>query len=105
MLTRSQQNRIRNVIRKVHEWKLAESLAPVERAIQDWRAGQRPVFDIDDEIHQHQMRAKRYWGLYANTAASSHEIAYILKEAFDLGLIDEKEHNELLAIWRQPRRK
>ncbi len=102
-LPKSLESRIRAVIARVHEQHLAESLAPVEEAIRRWRAGEGSVFAIDDAIRQHQMRSKRYWNLYANAAATSPEVLYILKEALDLGLISEQKHRELTGI-RQARR-
>lgn len=103
-LPRSVEIRIRNAMTRVHERKLAESLAPVEEAIRRWRAGKAPIFAIDDAIHQHQMRSRRYWHLYANTAATSPEAGYILDEALQLGLISSEQHRALKAIWNRPRR-
>ncbi len=88
---------------RVHEHKLAESLAPVEEAIRRWRAGEAPIFAIDDAIHQHQMRSKRYWHLYANTAATSPEARYILEEALALKVISPQEHKELMNLWNRPK--
>jgi phage terminase Nu1 subunit (DNA packaging protein) len=88
---------------RVHERKLAESLEPVERAIRDWREGRGPIVATDDAIHQHQMRSRRYWHLYANTAASSPEAGYILDEALELKLISPAEHKELTALWSRPK--
>lgn len=102
-LPRSVETKIRKVITRVHEHRLAESLAPVEGAIRRWREGQAPIFAIDDAIHQHQMRSKRYWHLYANTAASSPEAGYILKEALELKLISPAEHQEVAALWNRPK--
>ena len=95
--------RIHAVIGRVHERRLAESLSRVEEAIRLWRAGQGTVFQVDDAIHQHQMRSKRLWGLYANTAATSPEVLYIMDEARELGLITPREHREYTGF-RRPRR-
>ncbi len=90
------------VIRQVHERRLAESLASVEEALRQWREGGLPVFKIDDAIHQHMMRSKRYFALYANTPATSPAAVGILKEAMDLGLLSEDEYREL-ALRRRGR--
>ena len=103
-LSKSAEAKIRAVMARVHEHKLAESLAPVEEAIRRWRAGEAAIFAIDDAIHQHQMRSKRYWHLYANTAAGSPEAGYILDEALQLKLISPAEHRELTERWRRPPR-
>lgn len=89
------------VIRQVHERRLGESLASVEEALRQWREGVLPVFKIDDTIHQHMMRSKRYFALYANTPATSPEAVGILNEAMDLGLLPEQEYHELTS----PRRR
>jgi hypothetical protein len=102
-LTRSQEKRIRAVLSRVHERHMAESLAPVEEAIRKWHAAEGGIFAIDDAIHQHQMRSRRYWHLYANAAVTSPEVGYILDEALQLGLISSEEHRGLKAIWNRPR--
>ena len=98
LLSKSQERRIGEVIRLVHERRLAESLAPVEEAILAWREGARSIFEIDNAIHQHSMRAKRYFAVYANTAASSPEALGILEEALDLSIINKEEHQHLTTI-------
>ena len=98
LLSKSQERRIAEVIRLVHERRLAESLAQVEEAIRAWREGERSIFEIDKAIHQHSMRAKRYFAVYANTAASSPEAVGILDEALDLGLITKEEYAKLLVL-------
>jgi endo-alpha-1,4-polygalactosaminidase (GH114 family) len=103
-LTRSQEKRIRAVLSRVHERRLAESLARVEEALRAWHAGEGTVFAVDDAIHQHQMRSRRYWHLYANTAVTSPEVGFILDEALQLGLISSEQHRALKAIWNRPRR-
>jgi len=102
-IPKSQENRIRSVIVKVHERRLADSLAPVEEAIRRWRAGEGSIFDIENAIHQHQMRSKRYWNLYANTAAASPQAVYILDEAMDLGLITPEQYQEMTRVRRATR--
>lgn len=102
-LTRSQEKRIRAALSRVHERHMAESLAPVEEAIRRWRAAEGGIFAIDDAIHQHQMRSRRYWHLYANTAVTSPEVGFILDEALQFGLISPDEHRELRAIWGKPK--
>ncbi len=102
-LPRSLELRIRAVIGKVHERRLAESLASVEEAIQRWRAGEGTVFQVDDAIHQHQGRSRRFWILYANAAATSPEVVYIMEEALKLGLISAKEHREFTGFRRRVR--
>ena len=94
-LTKSQERRIQEVIRKVHERRLAESLAPMEEAIRLWREGLATVFQIDGAIHQHTLRSKRYFALYANTPATSPVAVGILQEAVDLGMITEEEYRRL----------
>ena len=103
LLTKSQERRIMDVIRQVHERRLAESLAPLEEAIRRWREGGASVFQIDDAIHQHTMRSKRYFALYANTPATSPQAVGILKEALDLGMISQDEYQQLTTV--QPRRR
>jgi len=103
-LSRSQEKRIRAVLSRVYEHHLAESLAPVEEAIRKWHAAEGSIFAIDDAIHQHQMRSRRYWHLYANTAVTSPEVGFILDEALQFGLIPSEEHLALKAIWNRPRR-
>jgi hypothetical protein len=103
-LTKSQEKRIRAVVTRVHERRLVESLAPVEEAIRKWRAGEAAIFAIDDAIHQHQMRSRRYWHLYANASVTSPEVGFILDEALQFGLISADEHRELLGIWGAPKR-
>ena len=98
LLSKSQERRIAEVIRLVHERRLAESLAPVEEAILSWREGARSIFEIDKAIHQHSMRAKRYFAVYANTAASSPEAVGVLEEALDLSIINKEEHKHLTGI-------
>jgi hypothetical protein len=102
-LPKSVEVRIRKVMTRVHERKLAESLEPVERAIREWREGRGPIFAIDDAIHQHQMRSRRYWHLYANTAVTSPEVAYILDEALQLTIISPGEHEDLRELWNKPK--
>ncbi len=102
-IPRSAENKMRALITRVHETRLAESLAPVEEAIRKWRAGEAPIFAIDDAIHQHQMRSKRYWHLYANTAVSSPEAGFILDEALQMKLVTPAEHRELKTVWNRPR--
>ncbi len=97
-LPKSQEKRIRAMIAQVHERRLAESLAPVEETIQRWREGEGTVFAVDEAIHLHQMRSKRYWNLYAHTAATSPQVLYILDEALELGLISPEQHRELARI-------
>ncbi len=99
-LPKSQEKRIRAVIAQVHERRLAESLAPVEEAIQRWREGEGTVFAVDEAIHHHQMRSKRYWNLYPHTAAASPQVLYILDEALEMGLISPEQHQELARIRR-----
>ena len=94
-LTKAQEKRIQDLIRQVHEHRLAESLAPVEEAIRSWREGNLPIFQIDNTIHQHTMRAKRYFAVYANTPARSADAIGILDEAKDLRLITEEEYKQL----------
>lgn len=103
LLSKSQEKRIAEVIRQVHERRLAESLAPVEEAIRSWREGAVPIFQIDHAIHQHAMRSKRYFALYANTAASSPAAVGILTEAVDLGLLSENEYRRLTTVRPQRR--
>ncbi len=100
LLTKSQERRISGVIRQVHERRLAESLASVEEAIRQWREGALPILKIDNAIHQHTMRSKRYFALYANTPASSPEAVGVLQEAVDLGLLSEGEFRELTSVRR-----
>ena len=95
-LPRSIELKIRAVIVRVHERRMAESLAQVEQAIARWRDGSSTVFDVDDVIRQHQNRAKHFWNLYANSAATSPEVHYILDEALKLGLISQTEHHDFL---------
>jgi hypothetical protein len=102
-LPKSVEIKIRKVIERVHEHKLAESLAPVEEAIKRWREEQAPIFDIEDAIHHHQMRAKRFWHLYANTAANSGQAGFVLDEALELKLISPEEHRDLTALWNRPK--
>ncbi len=102
-LTKSQETRIRKIIRRVHERHLADSLAPVEEALQKWRAGEGAIFAIDDAIHQHQMRSRRYWHLYANASATSPEVGFILDEALQFGLLSADEHRDLRGIWAKPK--
>ena len=102
-LPKSLERRIRAVIAQVHERRLAESLAPVEEAIRRWREGEGTVFAVDDAIHQHQMRSKRYWNLYPHTAAASPQVLYILDEALEMGLISAEQHRELGRIRRVAR--
>jgi hypothetical protein len=102
-LTRSQEKRIRAVLSRVYEHHLAESLARVEEALRAWHAGEGTVFAVDDAIHQHQMRSRRYWHLYANTAVTSPEVGFILDEALQFGMISPDEHRELRAIWSKPK--
>ncbi len=90
------------MIHQVHERRLADSLAPVEEAIRRWREGEAPIFQIDAAIHQHLMRSKRYFALYANTPASSPQAVGILEEAVDLGLLSRHEYRQLISI--RPRR-
>ena len=96
--------RIRKAINKVHERKLAESLEPVEEALRKWHDGEGTIFQVNDAMHQHQMRAKRFWGLYANTAATSLEVPYIMEEALRLGLISPAEFRQLSEPPAQRRR-
>ncbi len=103
LLSKSQERRIQEIIRKVHERRLADSLATVEEAIRRWREDEAPIFQIDDAVNQHALRSKRYFALYANTAATSPSAAGILQEALDLGLISPDEHRQLSTI--QPRRR
>ncbi len=98
ILTKGQEKRIQEIIRKVHEYRLAESLAPVEEAIRSWREGTLPIFQIDNAIHQHTMRAKRYFAVYANTPASSPDAVGILDEAKDLRLITDQEFKQLTGV-------
>jgi hypothetical protein len=102
-LSKSQEKRIRAVLSCVYERRLAESLAPVEEAIRKWHAAEGSIFAVDDAIHQHQMRSRRYWHLYANTAVTSPEAGFILDEALQFGLISPDEHRELRAIWSKPK--
>jgi len=102
-LSKSQERRIRAVLSRVHERHLAESLAPVEEAIRQWHAAEGGIFAIDDAIHQHQMRSRRYWHLYANAAVTSPEVGFILDEALQFGMISPDEHRELRAIWSKPK--
>ena len=102
-LHRSLELRIRAVIGRVHEQRLAESLAPVEEAIQRWHAGQGAVFQVDDAVRQQQIRSRRYWALYANAAATSPEVVYIMDEALKLGFISPKQHREFTGFRRPPR--
>jgi hypothetical protein len=105
MVSRGLENRVRGVITRVHERRLAESLAPVEEAIRVWREEEGPIFAIEDAIHQHTMRSKRYWHLYANTAVTAPEVDYILDEALELGLITAEEKKEIAAaLWSRPPR-
>ena len=104
-IPRSVENKLRAVMKKVHAARLAESLAPVEEAIRKWRDGTGEIFVIDDVIHQHQMRSKRYWHLYANTRVTSPEMGYILDEALELKIVSPKDHEELKALWNRPKRK
>jgi hypothetical protein len=100
LLSKSQERRIKEVIRAVHEKRLAESLAEVEQALADWREGRLPVLRVDDVIHQHAMRAKRYYAHYANTSARAPEAVGILEEAVTLGIISSEEQQRLLAVKR-----
>ncbi len=102
-LTKSQANRIRSLIARVHERRLAESLAPVEEALGGWRAGEATAFEVDEQIRQHTMRSRRFYLLYANAAVDSPETGFILDEALQLGLISPHEHRQLRAIWSRPR--
>lgn len=102
LLSKSQERRITEMIHQVHERRLADSLAPVEEAIRRWREGEAPIFQIDHAIHQHLMRSKRYFALYANTPASSPQAVGILEEAVDLGLLSRDEYRQLISV-RPPR--
>ena len=94
---------MRAVIAQVHERRLADSIAPVEDAIQSWRAGESSVFAVEEAIYQHQMRSKRYWNLYAHAGAASPQVPYILNEALELGLISREQHQELTRMGRPAR--
>ena len=98
LLTKSQERRIKEVIRLVHERRLADSLAQVEEALRAWHEGLTPIFSVDDAIHQHMMRSKRYFALYANTPANSPAAVGILDEAVDLGIISREEYTKLVTL-------
>ena len=98
LLTKSQERRIIEVIRLVHEHRLAASLAQVEEALRAWHEGLTPIFSVDDAIRQHTMRSKRYFALYANTPASSPAAVGILDEAVELGIISKEEYERLIAV-------
>ncbi|MGH9510449.1 MAG: hypothetical protein ACRD2M_10960 [Terriglobales bacterium] len=100
-IPKSLENRIRAVISQVHQRRLADSLAPVEEAIRRWRAGEGSIFEIEDAIHKHQMRSRRFWNLYANTAATSPQVIYVLNEALDLGLLTREQYQELTRVRRK----
>src|ERR1039458_6217506 len=101
-LTKSQEKRIQELIRQVHEKRLGESLAKVEQAILDWREGALPIMKVDDVIRQHSQRAARYFSRYANVAARDLEAMGVLDEAKTLGLIDDRseEHTSELQSLR-----
>jgi len=94
-LTKSQEKRIQELIRQVHEKRLSESLAQVEQAILDWREGALPIMKVDDVIRQHSQRAARYFSRYANVAARDLEAMGVLDEAKALGLIDDSQYRDL----------
>ncbi len=95
VLTKSQEKRIQELIRQVHEKRLGDSLAQVEQAILDWREGALPIMKVDDVIRQHAQRAARYFSRYANTAARDREAMGVLDEAKDLGLLSEDQYRDL----------
>src|SRR5258708_511038 len=95
MLTKAQEKRIQEIIRQVHEFRQAESLAQVEQAIIDWRDGALPISKVDDVIRLHMQKATRFFSRYANTPASALDATPILDEAIDLGLIGDAEYNQL----------
>src|SRR2546426_9422089 len=96
MLTKSQEKRIQEVIRMVHERRLGDSLVLVEQAIQDWRDGILPILKVDDVIRQHMQKATRFFSRYANIAARDLEAAGVLDEGRDLELISEAEYRSLV---------
>ncbi len=104
MLPKKTEFRLREVVRRVHEHRLGESLQKVEEALAAWRAGKATPFDVDEAIHQHQLRSRKMFMLYANAPVTSPEMESILREARDLKLITDKELGELLTIPKAPRR-
>lgn len=104
MLPKKTELRLRDVVRRVHEHRLGDSLQKVEAAIAAWHAGNSSPFDVEEAIHQHQLRARKMYLLYANTPVTSPEMESILREARDLKLITDKELGELLTIPKATRR-
>ena len=98
ILTKSQERRIREVIRALHEKHLTESLAQVEETLKQWREGSIKVFEVDAAILKHTERARKYFIHYANTPASAPEAIGALDEALALGLITSHEYHELTTL-------
>ena len=98
ILTKSQERRIREVIRAVHEKRLAESLEQVEEALRRWREGSTPVFAVDDAILKHNERSRKFFIHYANTPASAPEALGVLDEALALGMINAEEYRVLTTL-------
>ena len=104
MLPKKTELRLREVVKRVHEHRVGESLAKVEEAIAGWRAGKTSPFAVDEAIHQHQLRSRKMYMLYANAPVTSPEMESILREARDLKVITDKELGELLTIPKATRR-
>ena len=98
ILTKSQERRIREVIRALHERHLAESLAQVEETLRQWRDGSIKVFEVDAAILKHTERARKYFIHYANTPANAPEVLGILDEAEALGVISKDEYHTLTTL-------
>ncbi|GEM_PF-7004714 len=102
-LTKGQETRIQELIRQVHEKRVGDSLALVEQALADWRAGALATLKVDDAMRKHLQLSTRYFARYANTAARDMEAISIVEEAKDLGFLNDEEFRGLTRIESVPK--
>ncbi len=86
--------RLHAVLEALLETKLSDALGQVEAHLARWRAGELRPFDVHTELIEHTGRVGRMAKRIAR--ANPDMLRYILRDAYDLGVIQRDEFIELV---------
>lgn len=91
--SQEQLDRLQAIMTELLKHRIAESLALVEGALARWRSGEHGEFEAHAEVLRHAARTERLAARMARVGFDS--AGSLLRDAYDLGMIDEGEFREL----------
>lgn len=88
-------HRLQEVLTSLLRHKLGQSLAEVETTLRRWRSDELGVFEAHAELLRHTGRAQRI--TEQMTRADSDTARALLRDAFDIGLVDREEFEQIVG--------